>query len=368
MWDLAVREEDYSGVDAMLARYRGRPPLSLRLLPAAARSDTAAMRALLDVGRALESRQLQIAGRYAASYLEDFALADSLARLDLQWRERPANRAAAQLLLAGLAAASGRWSAAREVFRTAATIEGTGTPLVQLAMAATLPLQPVPSDDLRTIHQAVTQWDPSATQSGPSLTTALQPHLRHYLLGLLSSRMGDHQAAERAANAIENLPAPPRGAAVAASLAATVRADVAWMQNRHRDILPTLDRATPRIPLELIAVSRAAHVREYGFEHARYLRAIALGALGRDSEALTWLRFGLRGAPQEYLYHAPIHVGLGNVFERLGHADSAAHHYRRFLELWSRADSAALPVVSDVRRRLAPIDGNSSPPRRSGFD
>ena len=42
MWDLAVREEDNSGVDAMLARYHGRPPLSLRLLPAAARSDKGA--------------------------------------------------------------------------------------------------------------------------------------------------------------------------------------------------------------------------------------------------------------------------------------------------------------------------------------
>ena len=363
MWDLAVREEDYKGIDAMLARFRGRPPLSLRLLPAAARSDTASMRDLLAEGRTLESRQLQIAARYAASYLEDFGLADSLARLDLQWRERPANRVAAQLLLAGLAAAGGRWSAAREAFRTTSSMESAGALVVELAIAATLPLQPVPSEDLRTIHEAVARWDPSAPQTGASLTSALQPHLRHYLLGLLSSRMGDAEAAERAAKSIENLPAPPRGQAVAASLAATVRADVAWMQNRHRDVLQALERANPRIPLELIAVSRAAHFREYGLEHARYLRAAAEGALGRDSEALTWLRYGLRGSPQEYLYHGPVHVQLGNAFERLGHPDSAALHYRRFLELWSRADSAAAPVLGEVRRRLARIDGGSGSAR-----
>src|SRR5512145_838179 len=126
MWDLAVREEDKSGVDAMLARYHGRPPLSTRILPAAARSDTAAMRALLEEGRELESRQLQIAGRYAASYLQDMKLADTLARLDLAWRQRPANRAGAQLLLAGVAAAGGRWSAARDAFTAAAAMEGAG--------------------------------------------------------------------------------------------------------------------------------------------------------------------------------------------------------------------------------------------------
>lgn len=366
MWDLAVREEDYAGIDAMLARYRGRPPLSLRLLPAAARSDTAAVRGLLAEGRTLESRQLQIAGRYAASYLEDFALADSLARLDLQWRERPANRMAAQLLLAGLAAATGRWSAARDAFRTAETMEGGGTAVVQLAMAATLPLQPVPAEDLRRIRDALERWNPSATQAGPALTTALEPFLRLYLLGLVASRLGDHQAAAWAADSIEARQAPARGEAVVAGLAATLRADVAWMQNRHQDVVRLVDRANPRLPLELIAVSRAAHVREYGFEHARYVRAAAAAALGRDSEALTWLRFGLRGSPQEYLYRAPVHVQLGNLFERMGQADSAAVHYRRFLALWSRADSAASPVVRDVRGRLARIEGSSGSARRPG--
>jgi hypothetical protein len=147
MWDLAVREEDYQGIEAMLARYRGTPPLSMRLLPAAARSDTATLRALLAEGRRLESRQLQIAARYAASYLQDFGLADTLAPLDLEWRERPANRAGARLLLAGLEAARGRWSAARDAFRAAESMEGAGMVVVHRAVAATLPLQPVSSED-----------------------------------------------------------------------------------------------------------------------------------------------------------------------------------------------------------------------------
>jgi tetratricopeptide (TPR) repeat protein len=324
----------------------------MRLLPAAARSDSATVRALLSEARTLESRQLQITARYAASYLEDFGLADTLARLDLQWRERPANRAAAQLLVAGLAAAGGRWSAAREAFRTAETMEGAGSVVVHRAVMATLPLQPVSPEDLRAIRDAVERFDPTASVAAIGLAGALQPHLRHYLLGLLSSRLGDSEAAEQNAAAIVNLPAPRAGQTTATSLAATVRADIAWMQNRPRDALQALERVDHRIPLELIALSRVAHVREFGLEHARYLRAVCLAALGRDTEALGWLRFGLRGSPQEYLYHAQVHYQLGGVFERLGQPDSSAAHYARFLEVWSRADSAATPLLGTVRRRL----------------
>ena len=139
MWDLAVREEDFQEIDALLARYRGRPPLSMRLLPTIARADTAMLRVLIDEGRTLESRQLQIAARYAASYLGDFALADSLVRLDLTWRQRPANRAAAQVLVAGFAAAQGRWTDASAAYATAQGMEEAELVAVHRAVAATLP-------------------------------------------------------------------------------------------------------------------------------------------------------------------------------------------------------------------------------------
>jgi tetratricopeptide (TPR) repeat protein len=354
MWDLAVREEDFGGINDMLARYVGRAPLSMRLLPAAARSDTAAIRVLLEEGRALESRQLQIAARYAASYLQDFALADSLARLDLQWRERPANRASAQVLLGGLAVGEGRWSVARSAYRAAASMEGAGSVVVHSAVAATLPQLPVPPQDLRAIRDDVMRWDPRASASA-GLTGALQPHLRHYLLGLLSSRLGEFAAAEEAAKAIESLETEPRGQVMADLLAATVRADVAWMQKRYDEVVRILDAVPQQIPLELIATSRAAHLREFGMEHARYIRALAFSERGQNTEALMWFRFGLRGSPQEYLYHAPVHVQMGALFERLGKPDSAAVPYRKFLGLWSRADSSAQPLLDDVRRRLGAL-------------
>ena len=40
MWDLAVREEDYDAIDAMLSRF-SKAPLSMRNLTAFARGDSA---------------------------------------------------------------------------------------------------------------------------------------------------------------------------------------------------------------------------------------------------------------------------------------------------------------------------------------
>src|SRR5687767_8978128 len=107
MWDLAVREEDYGAVDAMLGRY-ARAPLSMRLLPAAARADTSALRRLREEARALDGRQSQIAARYVATFLEDFDSAEELARYDLAPRRTLAIRTGAQSFLAWLEVSRGR--------------------------------------------------------------------------------------------------------------------------------------------------------------------------------------------------------------------------------------------------------------------
>jgi tetratricopeptide (TPR) repeat protein len=361
MWDLAVREEAFEEIDAMLARFRGRPPLSLRLLPTLARSDDAGARVLLEEGRNLESRQLQTAARYIACFLENLPLADSIAQLDVAWRQRPANRATAQLLLAGLAAAGGRWSLARNRFETAETMEGAGQVLVPRSFVATVPMLPVPAADLRIIRDEIERWNATEPGEGPGLVSALQPHLRLYLMGLLSNRLGDVEGARRALSALERLELPPQSSGVGPALRATLRADLALAQQQPRDALTALEGVKQEIPLELLSLSRAAHLRPYGNEYARYLRAVALSALGRHTEALAWLRFGLRGAPQEYLYHAPMHIRLGEVFEQLQRADSAAAHYGKFLELWSQADPEAGPLVEDIRARVTRLGARPHP-------
>src|SRR5437870_2441197 len=138
MWDLAVREEDYKAVDAMLQRFSG-APLSMRLVPVWARHDTSGIRAITEEARNLDARQSQIAARYVATFLQDLPAAESLARLDLQPRRNASIRLGAQSFLAWLGLVRGRWSSADSEFSAAERMEGGASVRVERAIAATLP-------------------------------------------------------------------------------------------------------------------------------------------------------------------------------------------------------------------------------------
>src|SRR5688572_17316683 len=131
MWDLAVREADYQAAEAMLRRMKNpAPPPSMRILLTYARGDSAARERIFEEARALDSRQSQIAARYVALFLEDFAAAESLARLDLAPRRRPPVRVTAQVNLAWLEIARGRWRAADSAFAQVERMEDAPSVLV----------------------------------------------------------------------------------------------------------------------------------------------------------------------------------------------------------------------------------------------
>ena len=358
MWDLAVREEDYDAIDAMLSRF-AKAPLSMRLLPVFARGDSAARARFVDEATNSDSRQSQISARYVATFLEDFDAAESLARLDLAERRRPPIRLGAQLFLAWLELARGKWSAANASFESAKRMEGASGVEFERAMAATLPFLQVPSADLAQVRTELEQFDANAGSAAPAgLAGSLRPHLRLYLLSLLSSRMGDDQNATRYAAELEGLAAPPQAAAVARALVQTARADVALRNRKAAEALTLLDRVQGEVPLELIYLKVFATVREFGQEHARYLRAEALMELRRFDDALRWYRTSFQGSPAELVYLAPIHLRQGQIFEARGEREQAATHYRRFVALWGNADTPLAGVVTDARSRLSRLSGN----------
>jgi hypothetical protein len=300
MWDLAVREDDYPAVDSMLSRFRG-APLSYRIPPAHARRDTAAILRLHEEARVLDARQSQIAARFMATYLVDLAAAESLARLDLQPRRNAAIRLGAQTFLAWLELARGNWSRARLAFSEAEAMEGGQSVLPERALAATLPFVNVPAADVAAVRAEMERWTPAPAQGG-TLVAALEPHLRLYLLGLLSSRLGDAAAAEARAGELDALASPAGATQVVRALAATVRADVALKQGQAERALALLEPADGQVPLELVAVRPFVNARQYTQEHARYLRAEALRALGRTGEAQRWRSTSFQGSPLEMVY------------------------------------------------------------------
>jgi len=353
MWDLAVREDDYAAVDAMLQRFAG-APLSYRVVPAHARRDSAAILRVHEEARNLDARQSQIAARYVATHLEDFATAEELARLDLQPRRNAGIRLGAQTFLAWLEVARGRWSAAQRAFVEAERMDGGHVVRTERALAATLPFLAIPRTELSLIRSQLESWNPLAEPAvgATPLAAALRPHFRLYLLGLLSARMGEYDASISHAGAMERLEVPAQARGVVAALAATVRADVALRRGRPDEALAQLGAVTGNVPLELVIVKPFVNAREYTQEHARYLRAEALIAKGRDNEARRWLETSFQGSQAEVVYLSPVHLRLAWIHERQGNRASAVEHLRSFTTLWKDADAELQPQVVEARAAL----------------
>jgi tetratricopeptide (TPR) repeat protein len=356
MFDLAVREDDWDRADTLIRRkFPKGLPYDVRVVFAVVRGDTSALRLLRDEGRKTAGqkgrrfdRALE-AGWLLLSYLEDLQLAEEFTRFSTNPSLPVRIRAPAHLALAELAVAGGRWSAAKQALGEAARLGQADSALIGRALAATLPFLGVPKDEIRKIRGEVDRWTPGhdASKPLPESIRPLAPHLRLYLLGLLSVRSGDAAEALRLASALETLPASAESRPVARSLARTIRADVAAEAGRTNEGLTLLDEVRGEIPYELVGLPY------FSEEHARYLRSRLLFLAGRDEEALRLVENAFEGTPAESYYLAPAHLLQAEIQQRLGNRDAAAEQYSRFIGLWRSCDAPLRPVVEGARAQLA---------------
>ena len=221
MVDLAVREDQWDAADTLIRRkFPDQLPYDIRVVFAFVRKDTAAQRELRAEGprvAGLKGRRIDRAleaGSLLASYLEDLERAEEFTRFSTEASRPGRVRAPAHRLLGDLAVAGGRWIAAKSEFAAAGRIAETDSALVRRAMAATLPFLSVPRADLEAIRSEVQRWKPGSDASAP-LPESVRPlagHLRLYLLGLLSTRLGAAADALRLASELDMLAAPPESA------------------------------------------------------------------------------------------------------------------------------------------------------------
>jgi tetratricopeptide (TPR) repeat protein len=356
MFDLAVREERWAAADTLIRRkFPDQLPYDIRVLFAFFRKDTVGQRQLRAEGartagekgrrtdRALE------AGLVLTSYLEDLERAEEFTRFSTRASLPARIRAPAHRFLGDLAVAGGRWTAAKTEFAAAGRLGQSDSVLVGRALAAALPFLAVPSADLEIIRAEVEQWKPGSDVSAP-LPESIRPlagHLRLYLLGLLSTRLGNAAEALRLASELEMLTAPPESRGLVRTLTRTIRADVASGMGRTNEGLTLLEGVRGEVPFELI---RLPYFSE---EHARYLRGRLLYQAGRDEEALRLAEAGFAGTPNELYYRAPTHLLKAEIHQRLGNKAAAAEHYSRFIGLWRSCDPALRPVLEGARTQLA---------------
>jgi tetratricopeptide (TPR) repeat protein len=360
MFDLAVREGDWARADTLIRRkFPKGLPFDVRVVFAAMRKDTASLRQLRlegqktagDKGRKRD-RTLE-AGSLLATYLEDLGSAELFTRFSTQSSLPAPVQTSAHLALASLAVAGGRWSAAKQEFAAVARLGQTDSALIGRAMAASLPFLGVPRDEVRQLRGDVERWTPGrdASKPLPESIRPLAPHLRLYLLGLLSSRLGRSAEALRLASELQTLPTPPQSRTVVGSLARTIRADVAASLGRTNEGLTLLNDVQGEIPFELLTLPY------FSEEHARYLRSRLLSQAGRDEEALRVAENGFAGTPAELDYLAPAHLLRAEIHQKLGNKGLAAEDYSRFIALWRSCDPQLRPAVEAAKTQLARMVG-----------
>lgn len=290
-----------------------------------------AREAILDsLGTAEDDLVLAVAAARTAAHFRDLDGAQGLAAL-LTDADRPADwRAAGLIMSAQGQVARGRWTEADSTLRMALPLEPAWT-LEMRALALLLPDASPTDAALRSTRADLLAWDPHAEDSALPFffATHADAHaeLRLYLLALLSLRLRDGATAERYLAELRQ-----RGeglAGIGISLANSVAAHRAWLNNDPATALRILEADAPRIPLERIALSPF-------FSRAldRHLRADALAALGRIDEALAWYASLTEGP--DLLFWAPALRREAELLRRAGRPAEAAAHEDRLQRILSR--------------------------------
>ena len=345
-----MREEDYAEADSLLRRKFSADnlPLFHRALLALVRRDSATVERLLDEARQ-QTSGYPFAPGVIALHLNDFTTAGRFAQAALNSPRPRAAKGSVHQILALLALAQGRWTAAKPEFAQAEPTIASAKRL--RALSATWPFLAVPGPDVAALLAELEAWNPSAEapEANPGLASMLVPQVQLYLLALLSARDGDDAQALQYAAELEGIGRPPEAAALVRDLARTVRADVALRRGHPADALKLLEPVRGEVPPELLALPF------FSEEGSRYLRAEALYQLGRDEEALRWFTHAFEGTPNELAYLAPTHLRRAELYERLGERKQAVEHYSRFVQLWKGCDPELQPSVERAKARLASL-------------
>jgi tetratricopeptide (TPR) repeat protein len=269
----------------------------------------------------------------------DYSMAERVARGHTRSENADAIRLAGHLNLARLLVGQGEWGAAALELEGAADVDAEQARMAR-AVLTTLPFLSIPRDDLERAMEELQRWSPPVAEPGSPPERAYDQHARLYLLGLLSSKLGDGARALEYADAIVQLPDEAE-TAVPGELATTLRADVAWRQgNSPADVLRALEPLRGQLPAVLY------NHPVFGQEHARYVRASALQQAGQNDEALRWLEDTFIASPGQVYYLAPTRYLVAQVLDASGRPEEAAEARTTYLELWSDADAGISPPGS----------------------
>jgi tetratricopeptide (TPR) repeat protein len=252
-------------------------------------------------------------------------------------------------MLAQAALARGQWR--RSLRELAVAGRHDSIPSLELrSLFAALSFLPLPRQEIIEVREAVRRWNAGAepvSQVGHTQAhVGLHPYLRLHRLGVLDTRLGDTTEALRHAQALDRVADSTPTGRLAHTLARSIRSHVAAAVGRTREALAHLEAARWEAAASVFVAEA----------YDRYRRAELLTNDGREDEALGWFGSIAERAAYELVYLAPAHLRQAEIYDRRGDRDTAAEHYRKFIDLWRDADPELQPVVNKARERLAALE------------
>ena len=332
---------------------QGERVLEMEAFRAVALGDSAARARVVTQLRQAGDLALPQAVWSAVVYAGDYAGAEEVVRVLTEPGRSARVRALGYVTLVHLELAQGRWRAASQELAALDSVDHPAS-LEYRALFATLPFVPVRGSELESLRRELTAWPASAVPPVelPNVFLAanngLHRHIRAYLLGLLSARLGDVAAAERWAGELDALGGAPEVPNLGRDLAQGVRAAAAARQGHPERALAALDRARFEAGYELANGSPFVSP-----PLERFRRAELLDTLGRPRDALPWYGSFAQFSAYGVIYVAPGLLRSAQLSERLQQPAQAAERYARFITLWKDCDPEFRPLVEDARARLA---------------
>ncbi len=178
-----------------------------------------------------------------AKHWQDLPGAQTLLETFVRPEQPAATRRNAFLARAALELSQGRWNAAKRQLESAEGI-GSDSAIGWRALMAIASWLPVTEGELTEIREAVVRWEARANRPGQT-----------YLLGELSARLGDRQAALQSAEELEHFEAVRGLGTVFQDMALALRARAAWVEGDAAGALAWLESATMDIAVHADANS-----------------------------------------------------------------------------------------------------------------
>ena len=263
----------------------------------------------------------------------------------------PDYRALAYLYLAQLELLHGKRQAAQKELKNLAALNDAWAREYRAFLGMT-PLIELKQQELETLRDELLRWDATAVPSSSepfrtlSAHNGVHPHLRLYLLRLLSARLQNEKDVEQYVNALTAMPSDKRAGSLAHDLALSVRAEFAQLRGQQTEALALLGQQKMEVWYDLILGSPF-----FPQILARFQRGEVLANLGRYEEALSWYNTTVY-YPPDWILLAPNYLKRGKIYEKLGRTEQAIEHYTRFIRLWQDCDAELQPIVAETEKRL----------------